>query len=82
MAEQQKKFVQEQMQKYIKETFDKYKIDDNKIIKIDREVQKIQTIEKRAKEMERTIGKLVDDRNDLHVNSMFLVRSLPILNHL
>ena len=82
MAEQQKIFVQEQMQKYIKETFDKYKIDDNKIIKIDREVQKIQTIEKRAKEMERTIGKLVDDRNDLHVNSMFLVRSLPILNHL
>lgn len=70
------------MLKYIKETFDKYKIDDNKIIKIDREVQKIQTIEKRAKEMERTIGKLVDDRNDLHVNSMFLARSLPILNHL
>ena len=29
------------MLKYIKETFDKYKIDDNKIIKIDREVQKI-----------------------------------------
>ncbi len=70
------------MLKYIKETFDKYKIDDNKIIKIDREVQKIQTIEKRAKEMERTIGKLVDDRNDLHVNSMFIARSLPILNHL
>ena len=70
------------MLKYIKETFDKYKIDDNKIIKIDREVQKIQTMEKKAKEMERTIGKLVDDRNDLHVNSMFLTRSLPILNHL
>ena len=70
------------MQKYIKETFDKYKIDDNKIIKMDREVQKIQTIEKRAKEMEKTIGKLIDDRNDLHVNSMFLARSLPILNHL
>lgn len=70
------------MLKYIKETFDKYKIDDNKIIKMDREVQKIQTIEKRAKEMEKTIGKLIDDRNDLHVNSMFLARSLPILNHL
>ena len=70
------------MLKYIKETFDKYKIDDNKIIKIDREVQKIQTIEKKAKEMEKTIGKLIDDRNDLHVNSMFLTRSLPILNHL
>ena len=70
------------MQKYIKETFDKYKIDDNKIMKIDREVSKIQNIEKRAKEMEKTIGKLVDDRNDLHVNSMFLTRSLPILNHL
>jgi hypothetical protein len=39
-------------------------------------------MEKKAKEMERTIGKLVDDRNDLHVNSMFLTRSLPILNHL
>lgn len=70
------------MLKYIKETFDKYKIDDNKIIKIDREVQKIQTMEKKAKEMEKTIGKLIDDRNDLHVNSMFLTRSLPILNHL
>ena len=70
------------MLKYIKETFDKYKIDDNKIIKIDREVQKIQTIEKKAKEREKTIGKLIDDRNDLHVNSMFLTRSLPILNHL
>jgi len=39
-------------------------------------------MEKKAKEMEKTIGKLIDDRNDLHVNSMFLTRSLPILNHL